>query len=701
MTHCYCHTGSCSRKIRFGNWGFFLLILLLSISLPLRGEEKDPPEKADTEKKKQPEKEQSKPKPKEVVVVVTARRTESRASQTPSNVSIINADEIRSSSAVTVPEFISGLDGVTHYDSSGVGTAGRINLRGFWGGMSTHHLVLVDGIPQNGAQDKLVDWNVIPLENVERIEVVRGPASSLYGENAMAGVINIITKSQSKASETNLHSAYSNFNTFKVGFSVGKAAGNVDYILGFSHKSSDGFREYCNYGDLHFIGKMSVGIGSASDMTISLQHSLTDRGAYPWALEKSLLEDDRDQARPGTEDDEAEGSKTGLGMNYTVEFEKESALETILYIRNEREESFYTRGPDGSFTKELTDNEDILGGIVKYTFKPEFWGKDHSFVIGMDLEQSVFDGKQYDAPFKVRGAIQSDYKAVRDKLGLYAEDEISIDDNCKLLFGVRQDYVSFDFTDRLNSGNSDDAAMSAFNLKLGVVYTYKQGQKRDSSIYGNVSQAFRAPTLGQMFTYGASNSDLKPEKAINYELGIRHHFGGSYTVRLTAYWLDLDNEIWYDSSTTSYENYGKTSHAGIEAGFDAWLADSLKLFATYTYTLTENETDPNKGKELVGIPNHSGMIGADYMTKYGWGCRLTAKFVGTSYLDSGNIGKLAAYSVLDARVQYKSDNMSFFTEITNLLDKEYNSYGYRLSSGTEYFSPVPGRVYSVGINYTF
>ncbi|MFC1479375.1 TonB-dependent receptor domain-containing protein, partial [Planctomycetota bacterium] len=308
------------------------------------------------------------------------------------------------------------------------------------------------------------------------------------------------------------------------------------------------------------------------------------------------------------------------------------------------------------------------------------------------------DGKQYDAPFKVRGGIQADYKAVRDKLGLYFEDEISIDKSFKLLLGARQDYVSFDFTDHQNSANSDDAAMSAFNLKLGTVYTYKQGQREDSGIYGNISQAFRAPTLGQMFTYGASNPDLKPEKAINYELGIRHNFSESYAGRLTAYWLDLDNEIWYDFSTTSYENYGKTNHRGIEAAFDAWFADSLKLFATYTYTLTENETGTYEGKELASVPNHSGMIGLNYMSKYGWGGRLSSRFVGTSYLDSANTGTLAAYSALDAKILYKSEKMSFFTEITNLLDKEYSSYGYKLTSGTEYYSPVPGRTYSVGIN---
>ncbi|MBU0880297.1 50S ribosomal protein L33, partial [Patescibacteria group bacterium] len=91
----------------------------------------------------------------------------------------------------------------------------------------------------------------------------------------------------------------------------------------------------------------------------------------------------------------------------------------------------------------------------------------------------------------------------------------------------------------------------------------------DSNLYANYAQAFRTPAIGQMFTYASSaNPDLKPEEATSYEVGLRHRFDECFKANMSLYWMELDDEIWYDFATRKYQNYGKTSHKGIETGLD-------------------------------------------------------------------------------------------------------------------------------------
>ena len=108
-------------------------------------------------------------------IVVTPSRTEKGLSDVAASVSVVTDEDIKNSDAKTVPDALKNLAGIYSYDPTGVGGAGgTINMRGFYGGMSSEHLVLIDGVPQNKGQDKLVNWDLIPINNIDRIEVMRG-----------------------------------------------------------------------------------------------------------------------------------------------------------------------------------------------------------------------------------------------------------------------------------------------------------------------------------------------------------------------------------------------------------------------------------------------------------------------------------------------------------------------------------------------
>jgi len=632
-------------------------------------------------------------------IVITASRIERDLSEVSSYVHIISEKEIRESTAKNCTDLLKNLEGVYMYDSSGVGTTGRVNMRGFWGDMSTHQLVLIDGVPQNKGKDKLLDWDFIPLDHIERIEIVKGPNSALYGDNAMSGVIHIITKAPGADGGIKVMGSYGSFNTQN--YTVSASSGLSDrhgYSFSASRKSTDGFRRYCDYENMQINGKLDLWFGDTQYLRLSSGYHERLRGALPWAIEEALIEEDRRQARPGTEDDKEDAHKADASATYHKDFDESSEMEVTSYYRYEDSEAFYTSGSTAGTTKEQLQEEDTHGLILRLTIDPRHFGIGQSITAGIDLERNGFDYKEYAAPQQIRGAIRSDYGITRDKMGPYIQDEVSLLDPLKLILGLRYDWIKFDFTNHIDPNVSKKKEMSRLTPKCGIVYTYKEY----SNLYANYSQAFRSPTIGQMFAYGAySNPDLNPEEAAHYEIGMRHLFNDYFKMNLSFYWMELDNEIWYDPDAKHYKNYGKTSHKGVEAGWEFRFTEALSGFLNYSYTMAKNERGEYKGRYLSHIPLHKGSLGMRLDTGYGLKANLNLTSVCSSYLDSANTDKLPEYTTLDINLRYEYKRLSAYVSIDNLFDERYNSYGYKKSTGVKYFCPAPGRTFALGVGMEF
>jgi len=630
-------------------------------------------------------------------ITITAAKIARGLSEVPSSVSVIEEKDIKDSNAKSVPDLLKNLEGIYTYDSSGVGTVGRVNMRGFWGGMSTHQLILIDGIPQNRGEDKLVDWDLIPLDNIERIEIVRGPASALYGDNAMSGVINIITKKPSDKMKNAASFSYGSYDSQNYNVSTSGASERVDYYIGATRKLTDGFRKFCDYENFHLSGKLDFLIDEAQDLKLSLAYRQKEQGAYPWALTEAQLEDNRRQPRPGSASDKTDAEKFDLGVTYSNDIGTTSNIEGTFYYRYEDGESFYTSGSTPSSTREQLEEENTCGLISRLNINPVIFGKKHSFTTGFDLERNDFDYEEHNAPNQLRTTIRKDYSVERYKIGFFLQDEIKLFDPLKLVGGTRGDLIGFDFTDDINGSNSKETHMFKISPNVGVVYTYKE----NSNIYASYSQAFRSPTIGQMFTYGSiSNPDLDPEEASNYEIGFHHRLGEGLKAGASLYWMELDNEIWYDYSESKYKNYGETSHGGLETRLDFKIIKGLYGFFNYAYTRAKNESGSNENKYLSNIPKHKGSLGIKFETEFGLKANLFVTKTGSCYIDAANNDKLPSYITLDSKISYGPKWYSVFLAVDNILDKEYSSYGFK--SGTvRSFSPAPRRTFTFGMEAEF
>lgn len=631
-------------------------------------------------------------------IVVSASRLGSILSQVASSTSVITRDDIEDSSADSVPDLLKNVEGIYTYDASGVGISGRVNMRGFWGGMSTYQLVLIDGIPQNSGKDELVDWNLIDLDNIERIEIVRGPASSLYGDNAVSGVINIITKRPSDTAKTDLSVSYGTFNTQNYGVSTSGKYKRVGYYLRAKEAITDGFREHCDYKGFNLNSKLDYYISDTQMLKLSLDYYKNKRGAYPWALTESQIAKERRQARPGTENDNGKDEEFDIGIIHCWDLNEIINAEEVFYYRNEESNAFYTSGSSESSTKEQLNNENTYGLLLRLNINPEILRLEHSFTTGVDLEQNDFDYEEYSAPYQARGGIGEDYIVKRDKIGIYLQDEIKLFEVLRLIPGVRYDSIRFDFTNKRDESLSEKVKMSKTSPSVGLVYNYSN----DSNLYANYSNAFKTPTIGQMFTYGSSsNTGLKPEEALNYEVGIRHFFYDHLTFNASLYWMRVDNEIWYDYATRKYENYGKTSHKGIDTGVNFKIIKELTGFANYSYIRAKNEKGDYSGKYLTNVPLHKASMGLNFKPMPEFSINLVVNKIGNSYIDSENNDKLPSYLTVDTKITYQKDWYLIFLTIDNLFGKEYNSYGYKSSSGKRTFSPAPERRFEAGMSIGF
>ena len=626
-------------------------------------------------------------------IIVTASRGQEGLSQASANAGVVSESDIEAATADGVPELLKDSEGVYFYDSSGIGAAGRVNMRGFWGGMSTHQLVLVDGVPQNKAKDMLVDWDEIPLESIERIEVIRGPVSALYGDNAMSGVINIITKSPGLVPEAKLSAAYGSYNTQNYSGSFSGTHKKIGYRLGLGAKTSDGFRRHNNYRNVYFNGKLDFSPSEEDKLRLSLDYSRKRQGASPWALTQNQIDSDRRQARPGSENDSSQQEKADVSLSYSRDINESISIEATPYYRYDNSDSFYTRGASENTTREQLDRENTAGLLLRSNIDLA----NNQVTVGVDLEESRFDYEEYNASFQVRGNIRQDYRVKRDVVGPYLQDKIKLWDLLNLILGLRYDFVEFDFVDYQNNGASSKKKMTKLTPKFGLVYDYAA----NSNLYFNWAQGFRTPAIGQLFTYGSSaNIDLNPEEAVNYEIGLRHKFNDKLKTNGTFYWMDVDNEIAYDYAASQYMNYGKTRHYGIEAGVDFDLIEKLEGFANYAYTSAKNKNGVDKGKYLTNIPIQKASLGLRFKSDFGLKVNLTFSYVGSSYIDGQNQDKLDAYSTVDTKFTYDLKKWSFFLDLKNLFDHKYNSYGFR-SGSTNKFSPAPGINFNLGASLKF
>lgn len=617
-------------------------------------------------------------------MVVTANRRESTLRTAPAMVTVISGEELTQASEITVDDYLKRISSVSHSRThiAECGPGRDITLRGIQDQKRT--LVLVDGIPFNDGQGGSVNWSIIPKEMVDRIEIVRGPMSALYGSGAMGGVINIITKKPDIVDGTTISGSYGSLNTFTTSiFNAGMINNDSGYLLGGKLYQTDGYVQAIEKEsyyvenerkDISLIGKYQTAINDGSILSFGINYA------------------DEDYSR---------------GILLTDQINR-TLLLTASY------ESWLKDGVDFSVSGYINslDREVILSA------RPTYDNHDHTekdkaikygqlFQLNNEIEENHLLSVGFDSSITKMDK-ENVYVADRDAnaegtqilLSLFIQDEISfIQGKHKLIFtpGFRVDYSkssdgkSVDTNPGMGRAAVDieyeDRSWSAFNPKLSLV----DNIGNSTTIRASVGKSFAAPTLFSLYTvfsrgpsllYG--NPELDPEEAWSAEVGIDHYFSKNVLLRAAAYHTKSKNFIGYRSLSafeSQADNITGVKVSGIDFELHWKISSNWKLHSAYTNnrsTVAEDDTDSDiVGNYLPFVPKQKANIGVNVKVFDGILIDLNARYEGDRYDDYDNDESAVKdeYVSLDLALSGKiNSNVVWTLTFENLLDENYDIY---------------------------
>ena len=412
-------------------------------------------------------------------VVVTGTRNEQQVKNIPANVTVIDQEDIKNSTARTVVELLRGEQSIVVRDTSGNGKNASVDMRGFGESAAGNSLILIDGRRVNAIDLSGVDWLQIPLDQVERVEIVRGTGSVLYGDNAVGGVINIITKLPSEKISAQAGTSFGSYGHQKQQVSLSGSQGPIGAALFASYDSTNGYRENAGLRAKDIGGKIIY------DMTDVLTFRLNGSyhsDTYGWPGSLTAAQVHADRRASNTPRDEALTRDGYLSFGTDADFQQRGRFSSEISYRQRSTESQFV-DPFGTFK---TDSEiDTWGFTPRYTLDTELAGHANTLIIGTDLYWADQDSASFYFGPSSRASVD------KNSLGAYVSNEFSLLDNLILSAGARRERVRYDLKARDLTGFlsplNDDVTETENAYSLGLTWLYSG----DSSLFVRANRSFR------------------------------------------------------------------------------------------------------------------------------------------------------------------------------------------------------------------
>ncbi|HWP58390.1 MAG TPA: TonB-dependent receptor [Candidatus Acidoferrales bacterium] len=643
-------------------------------------------------------------------VIVSSSRLkdiEQEAATVPGKVVAITADDIAALGAKTIQEVLEYQTGVTVFDTVGNEFQSTVDLRGFNGQPVPATSVFVDGVRVNEPDFNTINFDLIPVEQIERIEILPGTAT-FFGRNALGGVINITTKrGRTDRPHVSLELGGGSYGRQKYAFAADGPLplANFDYYFGVTRELTDGFRESSGGRITRLFGKLGYRLGESTDVTLSYTHVL-DRLKQAGSLPLSVLHRDRkENFTPGDfSDSDLDLAVLNLRQKLPLGF----SLALNGFVRDNRLVNFV----NGQFsTSKLRTDILSAGTAAQLTHDSTLAGRRNLIHLGVEYAGNDFSilntGEFSGFPFKTKQSTEEDV------VGVYLSDSFNLFEWLILTAGFRYDRNKLDFTDKIDPSLSGAKAFSRISPKAGVVLAPSESL----SFFFSYSEGMRTPTVTEIFAQGpfGSNPNLVPMKSRNYELGARARLRDWLDASVNLFYMPVRDEILFvvtDPATFTgrNENISRTLRRGLEASLKARLGSWGNAFLNYTLTKATFDTDVllfsgqvKKGDELPQIPRHRVGAGISVHPVENLTLSLFGNYVSSQFLigDEPNRGKkLADYFVLNQRIAYEWKPFLIHVTISNLTDRKYSTAGVLTGAGP-FFVPAPGATFFAGVSLRY
>lgn len=625
-------------------------------------------------------------------VVVTATRFPDIQRQFPIGVTVVTESDIRNSTAGTVPELLRTLPGVQTRDLSGSPNL-QVDLRGFgiFGDQNT--LVLLDGQRISENEQLTVNWSAIPLDAIERIEIMRGSGAVLYGAGATGGTINIITKAPVANTRGGfVEGGVGSRHTRDLRAGANIAGERTGLRLTMAHRESDNYRD----NNALRIDSAQLDWRYTGDRgALTLKAGADDqRSELPGSISEAQIALNRKQAAlPG---DFALLSGGYLNLGGSMALGKGEIAANLSYRKKDTDSSFFVAFPYRN-NVQTESSQWLFTPRAKLPF--QIGGTVNTLVVGADVEDWDF---QATAGPSTVGRPQ----ATQRSDALYAQNTTVFSGGTSLAVGVRGQRVTYGVSDPANATPLAERKrnLDAYELAL------RQPLGGGWAAYGKIGSSFRVPNVNDNYNlFSATVNLLEPQTARDKEIGLES-VSATSRYRLALYHIDLENEILFDPTTFSNRNLPPTQRRGVEAEARWQFESGFDLSAGYTYAEAEFRAGSFGGTPIAGndvplVPRHAASFGAGW--KFAPRARVDTvlRYTGEQRYDGDELNafnqKMPAYTVVDLKLSYDQSDWRFAAGIQNLFNEHYFSYGVFTGFPTYSALPAPERMVFVTARHTF
>lgn len=557
-------------------------------------------------------------------------------STTPASISVITADEIARLGVLSVADALRILPEVRIKDSGGPGSLTTVSIRG---STSTQVLILLDGVPLNRPDQASVDLSTLPIQNVERIEVLRGPFSAIYGSPALGGVINIVTRS---APLTLLSSRIGSFGLAGNVVSLGGQEGGLTYLLQGILNSSAGFAPDTGFSNFTTMAKLRWQTADDASVSLTLNrfwHTVGAPGPLPFQDLQALTWEGRTLVDLSWRSGRPDGPGALLR----------------LYVLDD---GVNFASPGSAFQSEDTAN--LWGAQAQLILTP--W-PGHLLTGGAEYQgQTIAHTDNSPAAFTNQGS----------DLAFYLQDDWQIAPGVLLSVGVREDTFQ--------------TYGSQVNPRIGVVVLLTDRL----AVRAGVGRTFRAPTFDELAPAFFGNPSLQPEIAWAYDLGVEYTLAPGLALRLTGYYTDATNLITSSPPLFVPMNVGHAIVTGGSIEVVGRLAAQWVVRANFTVQLAR---DAATNLDVIYVPRQQASVELGYEWAPGSTVTAIATYVGDRFADPANTLLVSGYWLVGLNATWAlGEGYVLQAGINNLFDVTYQeSLGF----------PEPGRTMFVGVTKTF
>lgn len=578
-------------------------------------------------------------------IIVTATRSDQLLSDSGKSITVIGVTQIEQRQTISVAALLRTTPGITISSNGGRGTFTSIFIRG---AQSEQTVALIDGVKLNDPSSPAGGFNFADLltDNLERIEILRGPQSVLWGSQAIGGVINLITRQPTEELSVRASGEYGSRKEGRLVGSVSGTTGPVAFSAGGGYLTTDGISVASEArGATERDGYHLFGATAKAEVTISEAVSLDLRGFYT----KSRADLDGFSFSPpflATDDPRYQRQEQVVGY---------AGLNAALF--------------DGRLKNRFAANYALVDRAI---YDPTLIPAKQSSGRGRNVRY------EYQGVADVTGWARATFGAEHQKETYRTFDTFSGADgksaNIDSVYGDVHlkplDGLSFGAGIRYDdhSEYGDSTTKSA-----DISYSPNQGVTRVKASYG---EGFKAPSLYQLYgPFGDRN--LVPERAKGFDLGIVQKLLGD-RVELSATWFArrVRNQIDFDLGTSTYGNIAAVRARGFELQAVLRPIEGLMVDANYTHvkSVNRNRADPNFGNDLQRRPRDSFNVTADYVWASGLSTGLTVTRTSHSFDDQGNFNRLGGFTLVDLRAAYPvTANVEVYGRVENLFDEKYET----------------------------